>query len=248
MSKTGDPQVRGSGDFLEYASGTDATTWATNPADWVQVIGAGSVVVTTEAGNNRTITTDSTEPVLVMHGPFSALVSMSAPRVRMGYGAVPAAIPAPGNTNINGATVPAGGALTTGNVLQVSGAGALSYGAVNLAGGTNYVTGVLPATNVQRYATAATQTASWTVAVDTLYILNTTNTAATATLPALAVGNDGHAVAMFNAGTTAGVWTPASGDTVGGTASSNATLAGPATGVMRTLVANLATRRWIPLA
>ena len=53
---------------------------------------------------------------------------------------------------------------------------------------------------------------------------------------------------MFNAGTTAAVWTPASGDTVGGTAASNATLAGPAAGLMKTLVANLATRRWIPLA
>lgn len=49
---------------------------------------------------------------------------------------------------INSATVPAGGALTTGNVLQVSGASALSYGAVNLAGGANYVSGVLPVANV----------------------------------------------------------------------------------------------------
>lgn len=48
---------------------------------------------------------------------------------------------------INGSTVPAGGALTTGNVLQVSGAGALSYAALNLAGGANYVTGTLPAAN-----------------------------------------------------------------------------------------------------
>jgi hypothetical protein len=51
-------------------------------------------------------------------------------------------------TGINGATVPAGGALTTGNVLQVSGAAALSYGPVNVAGGSNYVTGVLPVANV----------------------------------------------------------------------------------------------------
>lgn len=49
---------------------------------------------------------------------------------------------------INSASVPAGGALTTGNVLQVSGASALSYGPVNLAGGANYVSGVLPVANV----------------------------------------------------------------------------------------------------
>lgn len=49
---------------------------------------------------------------------------------------------------INSATVPAAGALTTGNVLQVTGVAALSYAAINLAGGANYVTGVLPSANM----------------------------------------------------------------------------------------------------
>src|SRR5258708_2978942 len=49
---------------------------------------------------------------------------------------------------INGSSVPATGSLTTGNVLQVSGSSTLSYTAVNLAGGNNYVTGNLPITNV----------------------------------------------------------------------------------------------------
>jgi hypothetical protein len=48
---------------------------------------------------------------------------------------------------INGSTVPAGGALTTGNVLQVTGVSALGYAAVNLAGGANFVTGSLPSAN-----------------------------------------------------------------------------------------------------
>lgn len=48
---------------------------------------------------------------------------------------------------INGASVPASGALTTGNTLQVSGASALTYGPLNLAGGANYVTGALPTAN-----------------------------------------------------------------------------------------------------
>ena len=48
---------------------------------------------------------------------------------------------------INGATAPAAGALTTGNVLKVTGTSALSYGAVNLAGGSNHVTGTLPIGN-----------------------------------------------------------------------------------------------------
>lgn len=50
--------------------------------------------------------------------------------------------------NINGASVPASGTLTTGNVLQVSGSSALSYGPVNLAGGSNYVSGTLPVSNL----------------------------------------------------------------------------------------------------
>lgn len=50
------------------------------------------------------------------------------------------------DVRINGSTVPAG-PLTTGNVLQASGVSALSYGPVNLGGGSGYVSGVLPAGN-----------------------------------------------------------------------------------------------------
>lgn len=49
--------------------------------------------------------------------------------------------------NIHGASVPVAGSLTTGNVLQVTGSSTLSYGAINLAGGSNYVTGILPIGN-----------------------------------------------------------------------------------------------------
>lgn len=48
---------------------------------------------------------------------------------------------------VNGSTIPAGGSLTTGNVLQVNGSSSLTYGPVNLAGGSNYVSGTLPAAN-----------------------------------------------------------------------------------------------------
>ena len=48
---------------------------------------------------------------------------------------------------INGATVPVAGSLVTGNTLQVSGTSALTYAAVNLAGGAAYVTGTLPTGN-----------------------------------------------------------------------------------------------------
>ena len=52
--------------------------------------------------------------------------------------------PNPTVDQLDGATVPAAGALTTGNVLQVNGASSLTYAPVNLAGGANYVTGDLP--------------------------------------------------------------------------------------------------------
>lgn len=55
--------------------------------------------------------------------------------------------PNPNVAKINGATVPSAGSLTTGNVLQVSNSSALSYGSINLAGGTNFVTGLLPIAN-----------------------------------------------------------------------------------------------------
>lgn len=67
--------------------------------------------------------------------------------------------------NVNGATVPAGGSLTTGNSLQVSGANALTYGAVNLAGGVNYVTGVLPTANQASQAMAGDVTGTTAAAV-----------------------------------------------------------------------------------
>lgn len=50
------------------------------------------------------------------------------------------------SATVNGATVTAAGSLTTGNVLRVTGASALGYGAVNLAS-SNAVTGLLGAAN-----------------------------------------------------------------------------------------------------
>lgn len=53
----------------------------------------------------------------------------------------------PSVLSVNGSSVPAGGSLTTGNVLQVSGSSSLTYGPINLAGGSHYITGNLPVAN-----------------------------------------------------------------------------------------------------
>jgi hypothetical protein len=66
--------------------------------------------------------------------------------------------PNPTVVDINGASVPVSGALTTGNVLRVSGASALSYAAINLAGGAAHVTGVLPSANVASHTGDVTGT------------------------------------------------------------------------------------------
>jgi hypothetical protein len=72
--------------------------------------------------------------------PATAWVSVSGDSTISAAGAMV-------NLAIHGATVPAAGALTTGNVLQVSGASALSYGSLNLALAATVGASVLPAAN-----------------------------------------------------------------------------------------------------
>lgn len=64
--------------------------------------------------------------------------------------------PNPGVAKLNGAIAPSGGGLTAGNVLKALDASNLTYGAINLAGGTNHVTGTLPNTNLPAATTGAT--------------------------------------------------------------------------------------------
>lgn len=200
------------------------------PMPWIRIesAGSGGLVVKSEDGTARTYT--GLVAGTVLRGPFSEITSMTCSKILYGDGEPPA--------NTLGAMAPAS-------------TGALGSAKLSLApadGAAPIVVGDNDPRLPGYWKTAATQTASWTVAIDTLYIVNATNTAGVATLPLIDATNDGHRAGMFNAGTTAAVWTPATGDACGGTAASNGTKAGPAAGVMGTLVANLATRRWIPLA
>ena len=80
---------------------------------------------------------------------------------------------------INGSTVPAGGALTDGYVLQVSGSSSLEYAPINLGGGSNYVVGTLP--NSNQAAQNMGGAVSGTTAASTINL--TSNSSITGVLP-----------------------------------------------------------------
>lgn len=56
---------------------------------------------------------------------------------------------------LHGASTPIAGSLVNGNVLQVNGASSLTYAPINLAGGSNFVAGILPNTNLPDATTGA---------------------------------------------------------------------------------------------
>jgi hypothetical protein len=78
---------------------------------------------------------------------YSAADSRWEPKLITWGGDLSGSAFSPSVINIHGASVPIAGSLTTGNVLQVTGSSTLGYAAVNLAGGSNFVTGVLPTAN-----------------------------------------------------------------------------------------------------
>lgn len=73
----------------QYASAATAD-WSTNPATYIQVVGAGTVVATNEDGTTATMICAGGE---VFPGVFTALVSTNATYVNAGNGDAPPAIP-----------------------------------------------------------------------------------------------------------------------------------------------------------
>lgn len=227
MSGTNQPQPNGSGDFKEYVNGgSDLTTFKAIPADYIQIIGAGTTVVYTEAGQaaatpyTRTLTTDSVEPTLVIKGPITQLVSTTATRVRLGYGTPPPIV---------------------GQVVAP----------VNLAGGANSVFGTIPAGNVQNWSSAGTIYASGFTPVLGGVSLFNFPASGDIYFPAISAAIDGQSVALGNYGTgaTAVILHGALGGTANiglrGSAVSGATSAAPTSLSAQTYTANVLTNTWV---
>ncbi len=99
------------------------------------------------AGANRTLTIvpDGSDTV---NGTSSVIVAGTYSAAYVVRVSSTAFVVLPVGPNVNGASVPSAGSLTTGNVLQVSSTAALTYAPLDLAGGADYVTGVLPSANL----------------------------------------------------------------------------------------------------
>lgn len=109
-------------------------------------------------------------------------------------------------TKINGTSVPAGGGLTTGNQLIVSGASAATWSALNLAGGSGYVTGTLPIGNEGAptgTGVALVSSGAWTAAAGTVNLTSSTYASGLTQYDTL-VGGSAGAVAQIAPSSTSG--------------------------------------------
>ncbi len=203
-----DPGTAPTGQHVFSMSADLAAGVGTGGADVSTIVAGTGILVAEAPADTWTVSADfgtgagkvlqalkaSVESVLGLVGGTTSFMRVSALGVLTAGTIASADLPAFGGdvsgvigsltvAKINGSTVPAGGALTTGNTLGVTGAGALGYSALNLAGGANYVTGVLPTANQAAQALGGDATGT-TAAVA---VVSLTGTAGVVTGPTTAI-------------------------------------------------------------
>ncbi len=209
---------------IAYASGATAAFASSNPARWVVALGAGTVTLTNkgDAANDGS-TSSAVIPLTtnqMMVGEWTALVSTTC------------------SNALIGSTWPPPPSFGVAGILPLP-----------LGSGSNYVSGVLPAGNVQAFTTdASTHTSAFNCTVGSQHMINPSGATFAYTLPAISVTNDGQRIAVVNVsgGTTATVAAPTGSDAVANTTgSTGATAVGPTGGNVKTYVANNTLKQWL---
>jgi hypothetical protein len=166
------------GQFLSTAGGV--ATWALVTTTSIAPGAANTVLTTNGAGNATAWATivnanvDAAAGIEVTKldpGAVNTILVTNASGDIEWVAGVPGAgtlagdVTGPLGTNVvervHGATVPIAGSLTTGNGLYVSGASALTYSALNLGGGSGWVTGALPLANIAQGGAATNDVLRW---------------------------------------------------------------------------------------
>jgi hypothetical protein len=153
------PATQAEGDLLAYhtglwnglapgTSGFVLTSTGTSSLPTWQAAGAGASVTGTGLWHSTSGTLDAAAFIGTSGQiPVTNAGATNTPWVTVSGDCTLAASGALTCTKLNGTSYGAGGALTTGNSAYVSGASATTYQALNLAGGSGWVTGVLPTAN-----------------------------------------------------------------------------------------------------
>jgi trimeric autotransporter adhesin len=153
------PATQAEGDLLAYhtglwnglAPGTNGfvlTSTGTSSLPTWQAAGAGASVTGTGLWHSTSGTLDAAAFIgTAAQIPVTNAGATNTPWVTVSGDCTLAASGALTCTKLNSTSYGAGGALTTGNSAYVSGASATTYQALNLAGGSGWVTGVLPTGN-----------------------------------------------------------------------------------------------------
>lgn len=192
--------------------------WSDTLCELVQGSGVGGGPSFTAAGDLSGSSSSQTVIGLQGRGVSSTLPTHGQALVFLGTTWTPTTIAGdlqgsaanPAVIKINGVSVPAGSSLTTGNSLYVNGGTSMNYSALNLAGGSGWVTGVLPSANLFQATTGTSGAVRLTN--------NLGGTAASPTVVGLTIPSQANGDMLYFNGTS---WVRMAGGTAGNILTAN---------------------------